>query len=133
MTHDSSVGLTAARSHRQKQSDKQWLELHVDHLCIHRVISAKKKKKTNVCVVSYYYCLLVVGWWWWWWWCVCCGCYCCCLLLLLFLLLHQIHTRARGVSVHEYAYVYACVSNATFMYNVSAFAAVCAGDYVGFV
>ena len=41
--HDSSVGLTVARSHHQKQSDKQLLKLHVDHLCMHRVISFQKK------------------------------------------------------------------------------------------
>ena len=37
--HDSSVGLTVARSHHQKQSDKRCLELHVDDLCMDRVSS----------------------------------------------------------------------------------------------
>ena len=44
--HDSSVVLTAARSHRQKQSDtcsKQWLELHVQ--CAECAKSSAVKKK----------------------------------------------------------------------------------------
>ena len=32
--HDLSFGLTVARGHHQKQSDKHWLQLHVDRLCI---------------------------------------------------------------------------------------------------
>ena len=43
--HDSSVGLTAARSHRQKQIDKQRLKLHVDRLCAVRVSTVKNKKR----------------------------------------------------------------------------------------
>ena len=50
--HDSSFGLTAARSHCQKQSDEQWLELHVDHLCMHRVSSVNnKKEEEKACTV----------------------------------------------------------------------------------
>ena len=46
--HDASVGLTVARSHHQKQSDKQLLKLHVDHLCMHRVSSFQKKVVNSV-------------------------------------------------------------------------------------
>ena len=57
MAYDSSVGLTAARSHHQKKSDKQRLELHVDHLCAVRVSTVKKTKKCVVIVVV----VVVVG------------------------------------------------------------------------
>ena len=48
---DSSVGLTAARSHQQKQSGKQWLELHVDRLCMHRVSTLHALFVCNVCMM----------------------------------------------------------------------------------
>ena len=42
----------------------------------------------------------------------------------------HIHTCVRNVSVREYAYVYACVCNVTFMYNASVGVYVCARVYV---